>query len=284
MPRRSDLTLPARDGFPLRATLFTPDSPPRASALLAGGMGIPRRFYARLAEDLAANGFAALTLDYRGMGESVSGPIRALDASITTWATQDLAAALDWIRRELSPRAFLVGHSAGGQMVGLVPEAESLEGVVLVTAQSGYWGHWPFPIRYLYGALWYGLMPAATRAFGFFPARALGLGENLPAGAAREWASWCRSPGYLFDEIEPADLARYERFDRPILAWSFTDDAYAPPAAVDALLAGFLSAPIEHRRVDPSAAGLPRVGHLGFFRESSRESLWRATIEWMASR
>ena len=37
--------------------------------------------------------------------------------------------------------------------------------------------------------LWHGVMPLVTRVVGYFPAQILGLGEDIPAGVAMQWAA-----------------------------------------------------------------------------------------------
>src|SRR5512142_76942 len=91
------LAIPARDGFPLAADLFLPAGEPRAAALLAPAMGVPRAFYAAFAGHLAEQGIAALTVDYRGIGGSRegAGTLRGFRAALHDWAELDLAGALD---------------------------------------------------------------------------------------------------------------------------------------------------------------------------------------------
>ena len=80
-------------------------------------------------------------------------------------------------------------------------------------------------------------------------------------------------------DSEHADAAeRFARFDCPGVFYSFTDDSFAPPRAVSALLGRLSSAPIEHRRVDPRDVGGLPIGHFGFFRRTFNGSLWHDTL------
>ena len=103
---RSELTLPAADGLPLSALLFIPDrgaddaeardSPAalRGAIVLAGAMGVRKRFYEPFAADLAAGGFAVLAFDYRSIGDSLPGRLRGFDARLRDWGERDLESAL----------------------------------------------------------------------------------------------------------------------------------------------------------------------------------------------
>lgn len=274
---------PAADGYRLAATAFAPAAPNGAAVAIAGGTGIPRRFYAKYAADLAARGYAVITFDYRGVGDSAPARMRGFAARMSDWGRLDIDAALASARSRFAPRRlFVVAHSAGGQLLGLAPAACGIDGAVFVSSQSGYWRYWTGRDRLRLLVLWRALIPAACAVVGHYP-KALGLGEALPAGVARQWARWGRDPRYLFGDTS-LDLANYQRFDRPLLALSFADDAaYAPRRAVEALLREYPAAHAEHRAVDPAARGLPRIGHFGFFRETARP-LWDETAAWLEAR
>ncbi len=274
------LTLPARDGYPLAATLHRSAQTSNNVVLVNSGTGIRRSYYHQFASFLAENNFATLTFDYRGIGESRPQTLRGFSASMRAWAQQDMAGAAQWCARELRPeKFFLVGHSAGGQLVGLAGINHLVHGLVLVAAQSGYWRHWPPLTRYRYAALWH-MMPLIAGAWGYLPGK-LGIGEDLPRGVACEWAKWCRHPEYLFGFSHAYELQHYQNFSAPLLAYSFWDDGYAPKRAVEALLREYSSTAITHKHLTPSTSPSARIGHFGFFREQFRASLWQEVLAWL---
>jgi predicted alpha/beta hydrolase len=118
-----------------------------------------------------------------------------------------------------------------------------------------------------------------SRLCGYVPARVFGQGEDLPAGVAREWASWCRHPAYIVGALGAQEA--YARFTAPIRVVAVADDSYAPPAAVEAFLEFYPNAPRKRIDVDPAQHGGP-IGHFGFFRERFRESLWTEAVDWLA--
>jgi predicted alpha/beta hydrolase len=257
----------ASDGYVLKGTHYEGGD---HAIVIAGAMGVARRFYDGFASHLAANGKSVVTFDYRGIADSKPPSLRKFGGSLSDWGKLDLPAVIDWTLRELKPaRISLVGHSCGGQIVGLAPNADVLDRLAFVCAQSGYWRLWPAPRRYALGFLWL-VMPAVARTLGFFPSRLFRLGnQDLPREVAAQWATAGRHPDYIFGFH---DDAAYRALTAPILAWSFAEDTYAPKPAVEALLRHYASAPIEHRHVDGR-----RVGHWGFFRKGSDE-LWRETL------
>lgn len=284
--RATELQIPAGDGRLLGATIFTPAEPSGQEhpvTVLASATGVKRRFYDAYALFLAEGGLHVITFDYRGIGGSRSGALGSFRATAREWGELDLNGVLTWaMARFPGERVGIVGHSIGGQLVGLAPAAAMADRVLMISAQSGYWPLFDAPLRYVYALLWYAGIPALTRMFGFLPARSLGLGEDLPAGVAQEWAQWCRTPGYLIEALDdPVVQARYADVRLPILAYSASDDPMAPPRAVDALLALYANADVERRHVFPRDVGLDSIGHFGFFRNGARGVLWDETRRWL---
>jgi len=279
------LELPAGDGFPVVATVFEPlpgRLPRPAAVVVAPGTGIARGYYAPFARFLACRGFAVLTFDYRGTGDSGAVWGGSLSARMSDWGSLDLAAALDWAGECYPDDApLVVGHSAGGQLLGLGAAGRRLGGVLGIAAQSGYYRHWPVRWRFPLGLYWRLAVPMLVAWRGRLPAWA-GVGMELPGGVAREWARWCLSPNYLLDHVDAAQREAYAEIDAPILAFSFDGDFYAPRPAVEAWLGFFPRARRSHRHV--AREEREPVGHFGFFRERQRETLWQEAAAWLESR
>jgi predicted alpha/beta hydrolase len=275
-PTLRPLALPAIDGFVLAAHVIEPRRP-RGTVVVHGATAVPASYYHAFAEYLAARGLRVLTYDYRGVGGSRPASLRGLPATMTQWAELDARAAQAWAHQRGDDVA-VVGHSFGGQLIGLLDDLRGARGALLVGSQLGWYGHWPWRERARLAALWYAAVPAITAVAGYLPGR-FGLGVDLPAGVAREWARWCRSRHYLVDH-HPAAAARLARWDRPTALYSFTDDTFAPPGAVAALLDRLAGAPLEHRRIAPAEVGLSALGHFGFFRPRAA-SLWPAAARFL---
>ena len=271
-----DLTIPAADGFALAATEFGDATRAERVVLIAPATGVRRRLYRPLAEFLAAEGFGVVAWDWRGTGDSRPKSLRGFRATMRDWGERDLSGVIDWAtRRYPDARLTALGHSYGGQAIGLAANRERVRALVTVAAQSGYWGYWPRPKRYLYAALWYVAMPLAASAVGYFPARFFRLGEDLPRGVAVEWARWCRTPSYL------GDWSGHRAFTAPILSIGFMDDPFAPPLSVEALHAHYGSRTQQRWLIAPEELGAERIGHFGFFRPGVTPTLWRDVADWL---
>jgi len=235
--RHEPARLRAADGYALAADVFHPAGPPRAAALVAPAMGVRRGFYAPLARYLAEAGVVALSLDYRGMGESRPASLRGFPARLRDWGEQDLAAGVTELSRRAPGAPLLwVGHSVGGQLLGLLPEAP-VRAAVFLGSQSGWPGHWRGAGRAVMATVWWAFIPASTAVAGYLPMRALGQGEDVPAGVAREWASWGRHRRYIGRYADAAGGLGFARYAGPIRSYAFSDDAYAPLAGCAGLLA-----------------------------------------------
>lgn len=282
----TDFVLPARDGYPLGATLFESSVTPRRGVVLVNSAtAVKRGFYAKFATFLSTQGYDVVTYDYRGIGGSrPKGSFRSFTGTLTDWATEDMAGALDWTCRERNvERVLLIGHSIGGQLIGLAPNAERISAALCVASQSGEWRLWPTAIGKAKMVVWmFAALPAVGAVLGYVPGR-LGMGEDLPNTVAREWARWCRTRGYLMGE-DASRRALYERITAPILALSFSDDDYAPRETVEAWLRFFPRAPTTHRHQSPAEAGTKAVGHFGFFRAAAEQTLWPQAAQWLAER
>ncbi len=278
--REVHLTLTAADAHPLAATLFEPKRPPLAAVVINSATGVPRGYYRAYAQFLADCGFAVLCYDYRGIGDSRFHGARAGQLTMRNWGELDVAAAIDKLAARY-PRAPLlaVGHSVGGQLIGLAPNNHQLDAVLCVASQSGYWRHWPKRLQPMMAAIWYLLVPLATTMTDPLPKRL--LGAELPRGIAREWARWCRHPQFIVDAGGRSLHAGFERYRGRMHFIAITDDAfYAPPRAVQALARKYRNAHVELSQLTPAALGARTIGHFGFFRKFMVPA-WHDSADWL---
>jgi predicted alpha/beta hydrolase len=271
---------PAADGYELAITRFSARETPWATMLFAGAMGVRQDFYAPLARYFAERGIHVLTFDYRGQGWSRPKSLAALDASVSDWAEKDMNAMLGEARNAAPHLPLtLMGHSLGGQILGLLPDNAGVRAAINVTAASGWYRYNDrIPIRVR--IVWFLAMPLLTPLFGYFPGKRLRIVGDLPKGVANQWRRWCLHPEYVLSE-GPRARAAFDRVTAPILAFSFEDDDIVTRPAVESLNGFYRNARVEHRHVAPAGIGAKRIGHFGFFAERSRPNLWAQSVEWL---
>ena len=259
----------AADGFILHGSLYGAEH--KHAIVLAPAMSVPRRYYDGFAQFAASEGFCVLVFDYRGFGES-----RKRDARMSDWGVLDLPAAIEFVRLLGAQPVALVAQSVGGQVAGLAHNLTSLDKIVFLASQSGYWRHWsPAWRKYGLFLIWLA-MPVVSRVLGFFPARLFRLGsEDLPRQVGVDWSRFGRNPRYVLGFGGELDLSQYTAYRGPLMAWTFEGDNYAPTRAADALLREYSGATITGRHVSDK-----RVGHFGFFRRGNEE-LWRELLTWL---
>lgn len=268
-----EFTLTALDKRPLAATLFAPLGPPQAAVVVLGALGVPRRFYTRLAGWLAERDIAVLTFDYRGVGQSRAIPLRRDPATLLDWARLDASAAIDAaLARWPDVPLWGLGHSFGGQAIGLSPRGLDLAGALVVAAGSGELSLYPAGQRQSFKVRLGLATSIVSTLLGYVPGR-LGLGEDLPAGVVRQWAQWCDTPDYVRGALGAGET-HFHRIDAPMWFYDFTDDTFAPARASAALRGWYSRAKATHRVIAPADLGLARLGHFGPFRAGATERLW----------
>jgi predicted alpha/beta hydrolase len=271
-----DTTIAARDGYALAASVFVPQGKPAGAVLINSATAVPRKIYRGFAAYLASQGFAVVTYDYRGTGGSRPASLRGFKARMRDWAALDVAGAIDHMRM-VWPKLPLgvVGHSFGGQALGLTPNNNEISRALLVAAQAGYWRLFHSPERYRVYAMLRLLGSPITRMLGYMLGR-LGIGEDLPRDVFLEWTSWVMKPRYFFDDVTLQALENFPHYRGALRAICLADDPWATPTAVDLLCSGFTNATVE-----PADAGVPEIGHFGFFRPAHRDTLWRGAAAWL---
>jgi len=258
------IALRTADGVELAAMSYPARGKARATLVVAAATGVPMGFYRRFALWATEQGVSVLCFDYRGVGRSRPQRLRGFEADFGHWA-QDIDAALSHALNTSDAPVSVVGHSIGGFLAPTASSAPRAHRLVLVGAQSAYWRDWPHPQRWPMALLWHVAMPAVTVACGFFPGRALRLGEDLPRGVAMQWAMrpWR-------DPLGAGPLReRYARALPPMHLVAATDDVFATEAAVQRVHDALGGRPQRHR-IEPASLGVARLGHFALFREAGQ--------------
>lgn len=274
------LELNARDGYTLATTWVCPKQRPKTVALIGPATGAPRRFYVPFARYLAQRGIASLIIDYRGVAGSMPTRLKGFEATKLDWGRLDMSAALDWIikRYPNTPRV-VIGHSVGAHLVGLMDNAHALHGVISVCSSFGYWGNMQAPYKYFVWSMFNLGIPTLTNTLGYFPAKRLGLGEDLPAGVALQWARWGRRPDYFSSDV--GDAPGFKALNAPWLAILVEDDPIATIENATPLYACFPHSSLEVRSLSPSTYDLKAIGHIGFFAKDM-QPLWSHVTRWLS--
>ncbi|MEV4278905.1 alpha/beta hydrolase family protein [Actinoplanes xinjiangensis] len=267
---------------PLAGTLFEPDGEPVAALVVHPATATPAGFYTGFASFLAENRIAVVVYDYRGTGRSGS-PRDHREVGMRDWIEQDVPAVTAWAAGRFPGLPQLaVGHSIGGHALALGHGGPGLTAFALVASHVASIGAIPDRAERLRVRLVLSVLgPALGAVVGHVPARRLGLGEDIPVAAVRQWARWGGLADYLFDDPAMRAAERAAAVTGPVLVIGLSDDPWATPPQVDKLAARLVNAAVERRTHTPAEAGVPRIGHHGFMRRTARDTLWPELLTWL---
>jgi len=276
----------ASDGARLMARIYEPDSPSQGSVVIGGAMGVRQDYYAAFAQWLAGQGWRVTTFDYRGSGDSVPdtphGRLRGFKADLHDW-TRDYETVIDHAHAAQPDQPlYLLGHSLGAQLPGLIGNQHKVSGLLSVAAGSGYWRENAPQLKRIVPYFWFFIVPLATRLCGYFPGRRLKMVGDLPAGVMLQWRKWCLNPRYSVGAEGEAARQRYANATFPVLALSITDDELMTLRGTHSLINLYENAPREVQCVAPNDLSVRRIGHFGPFRREHEALLWPRMGQWLA--
>ncbi|MEM7641186.1 MAG: alpha/beta fold hydrolase [Pseudomonadota bacterium] len=229
-------------------------------AVLNGATGVPARFYGTFADWLAGQGVACLTYDYRDFGWS--GSPRNSPATMTDWGVRDQQAARDHVAAAVpGVPLWVIGHSLGGMMLPFQTGLDRIDRVICVAAGAVHVSDHPWPYQALARAFWAPGLVTLSRRLGRLPAKALGVGHDIPAGVYAQWRLWCLSRA--FHGADPdLGVARPDGLACPMRVVAVSDDDLCPPKSVWRLMRAYPAAYKSQMVIRPDAVGLARIGHL----------------------
>lgn len=276
MMKSFEVNIPA-PGQSLSGTFFPANNASNDKpVLICPATGIIQKFYFPFARWLASQGYSVLVFDYRGIGKSLEQEhVKHCDAKKQDWGLYDMPAALDFLL-ELSGQqsAYLIGHSAGGQLFGLMHNHAKVRGVLAVASSSGHVKNIRKDKRNGAKFMLRWVIPISSALLGYVPAKRFGWGENLPKGVALQWAKWCSSPGYVENEFgQGVQQHWFESFSSPITFVHASDDEIATLPNVEDIMRLFTKASKKRMEIQPEAFKLAKVGHIDIFREHCN-SIW----------
>ncbi|TEU25592.1 alpha/beta hydrolase family protein [Alkanindiges illinoisensis] len=271
----------AEDGYALSGHFFkTEDAQQKRPVLLCPATGIVQQFYFRFCEWLSQQGHAVLVFDFRGIGQSLHEPVKYSNARIQDWGQLDIPAALDWLTLHTGQQqVILIGHSAGGQLTGLVRNHQKIAQVIAIAGSTGHVKGLSGKTKWLAPVLFNVYMPLNIRLYGHANNKKIGWGENLPKGVARQWAEWCSKPGYVANALgKSVDQHYHAEIRCPVTAIHASDDEIATRANVADLLRLYPNAAQRTICLEPATEGFGHIGHMDLFR-SSHQRLWPVVLD-----
>ncbi len=276
------VSISTADDQQITSTYFKPVKPVGKTVVIAGGVGLPQRFFYKLATWLAAKGYDTYTFDYRGIALSKTKPLANSHAGYFEWTNYDFIAVTHLINSTHPDNTnFLIGHSFGGNSIGLSEAYKSYDKFLFVGSQFGYYRNFPLHMQFAI-LIGFGIVVGLlTPLFGYFPSKYVGLGEPLPKQVAYDWRTLLLSKKSVLGLAEKFKNNHYDKITQPMLLISIDDDNFAPKKTVDALAKyAFVNADIQRKHLKAKELGIKKLGHNNFFRSKYEQLLWPMVTEW----
>lgn len=267
------------DGVLLKGLLIIPEKP-KAIVQFNCGTAAKKEFYLPFLEYLAEHGYVCCLWDYRGSGESAPGSLKGCEYTFHEYGTKDMPAIKNFLQQKYPKLPlFLFGHSAGGQLIGLIPNLDGYKGMVAFAVSTGYMFH--MPIGYLLTSFYffYIFTPISILLTGYLRAKKFGIMEDLPKNVVLEWKAWCSKKSYYFDKAfygKTIPEGHYQNIPFPIHTFWASDDPISNKNSVPTFWENIKSEhEISFTKVTPKEVGVKEIGHFGFFKKRMKISLWK---------
>jgi len=268
------------DGRQISATKYQASTAKRNEYIIINSaLGVKQSFYQTFANYLAHKGFTVITWDPRGIGLSSLKNVKSDNAKLRDWGQKDLEGLLNhlidnhWTNWN---KITLIGHSAGGHLIGLCPSISKLKNILLICSGTCNWHLYPAKELPKMLVFWYLIVPLFIKTLGYIP-KSLGVGHQLPKGIALEWKNWSTKKGYLFSDPTLANT-HYHCFTGKLHSIGFSDDlSFSPPKTILDLMKRFTDAKRRIQIFHPKEFNKKKIGHFGIFKENNR-ILWRDLI------
>ena len=267
--------------YPICATFFTPAEALKGAVIIASAMGVSQSYYAKFATWLSAQGYLVVTFDYSGMAasrEAANTSLKNIHVNVMDWADDAAIVLAELQSRAQGQKIYWIGHSLGGQLIGLMDQSNLLSKAITIAAGSGYWLENAPQLKRRVWLMWFIAVPLSTAVLGYFPGKRLNMVGDLPLGVIQQWRRWCLHQDYAVGVEGESVCAKYAAVTVPITSYSFSDDEFMSANNIDSLHGFYTQSARDMKRIRPADVGVTRIGHFGFFRETYQDTLWHKVL------
>lgn len=248
--------------------------------LICSATGIKQTFYRSFATWLSEQGYDVLTFDFRGIGQSLHQDLKYSTASIDDWGCLDIPTAILTLKEQTNAdKVILIGHSAGGQLLGVVPNYNDVIKMITFASSTGYTKQLAGKTKLLAPVMFDVIFPISSLIKGYGATKMIGMGENLPKNVARQWREFCHSGFYVKYSIGKTIMNDYhDKVSCDIHAFYADDDEIATQKNVKDLFSLFGGAKIYYHPLSVKQYQLKEIGHMGLFKKS-HQVLWKEILK-----
>ena len=190
------------DGRELSALKYSASGKTKGAVLVGGATGLRKEFYSPFCQHLCENNYSVLVFDFRGVGKSSLQDLKSDTANIIDWGVLDMSAALDELVKQFPKTKYhLVGHSAGGQLTGLMSNHSQLTSQFNFACSTGQLSNLKFLFRLKALFFMKIFIPLSNLIFGYAKLGLVKMGDSIPRYVAKQWCDWCCGNGYVIGSI-----------------------------------------------------------------------------------
>jgi len=268
----------SESGRKIHACIFHAEQA-KSVVIIACAMGVDQTKYEKFAQFLSENGHSVITFDYFGTGKSLHTHLRDCDTDVRQWGEDDCEAVIDFAKEEFSGLALQwIGHSLGGQLLGITRNTHYLTQAITMCSGTGYWKYNAPKTRRSILLMWYVISPISITLCGYYPGKKLKVVGDLPANVLWQWRRWCLVKDYAVGVEGEEIRQRFANVNFPITGISFTDDDVLSKRNIDALHEFFNPNMVTRLHINPKDIGETFIGHLGWFKDKYKQVLWQDKI------
>jgi predicted alpha/beta hydrolase len=251
------------DGVELQGELFLPENP-KGTVQINAGTATNIKFYKPLAKYLASRGFVSCLWDYRGNGKSAPKSLRGCEYRYADYGKYDMSAIKQFLENEFPDLPLMVlGHSAGGQQVGLMPNAKGYAGMLAVAVSTGYAPGMPLYFKLQSHLFFKIITPISIALKGYLRAKPLGIIRFMGKTVEDHYTRKMPFPIHVHSSTDD-EISTDQNIDS---FWSHIDSPYS----------------ITFQQWKPEDIGQKRIKHFGYFRSLAKADIWPRWVEQLDS-
>lgn len=180
MTNHTNIKIPCAGSLEVAATIFIPQNL-KGAIMIAPATGIKRQFYFSFASFLAHNGYGVITYDNQGIGDSLNGNLKQSNADLISWGQKDMTCVFDELKTHFPHTKYhVIGHSAGGQLLGLMNGATEVASVFNFACSSGSLKNMKYPFKFTALFFMNAFIPVNNLLLGFTNATWIGMANHCP--------------------------------------------------------------------------------------------------------
>ena len=285
MSSYENMTITCKDGYTLNAKFYpSQGDTTHLPILLCPATGITMNFYHSFCEWLATQNFHVMVFDFRGIGQSLYTELKKSEASIQDWGILDIPAAINSLLSKTQQQQInLIGHSAGGQLLGITPNFQKVARLIAIAGSTGHVKGLKGRTKKMAPVMFNVVFPVSIALKGYGATQMLGMGENLPKNVAKQWAQFCSKPGYVINAIGKTIFDDYhQQIQCPITVIYASDDEIATEANVNDLLRLYPNAKTDKIELQPAQYDQKAIGHMLMFKKSHHQ-IWSVIADQIAA-